>query len=141
MKALLRRRERVVRVRRVQHLQAAAQAGEAAGKLNALEMSADRLLQLRSSLGIAPGAISGAALSNLGELAMRLDSVRDGLTDAIVGARASAAQFAALRLEARIRQESAERLGEQANLALNEQRDRRAARTPGRRKNLEGRNA
>ena len=56
---------------------------------------------------------------------MRLDAARDGLTDAIVGARASAERFAALRLEARIRQESAERLGEQAQAALTQAQERR----------------
>jgi len=125
MKALVKRRERVVRVRHVQHLQAAAQAAEAQGRVDSLELSAARLAELRGSLGFTPGTFSGAMLSNAGELAMRLDTARHGLTDAIVAARASAAQFAALRLEARIRQESAERLEEQAGIALAEQRERR----------------
>jgi hypothetical protein len=126
MKNLVDRRRRVVRVRRVQHLQAAAEAARAEGKVVSLESSAERLAELRESLGFALGMLSGAALSNVGELAMRLDTVRDGLTDAIVSARASAEQFAALRLEARIRQESAEKLGEQARVALAEERERRA---------------
>ncbi|HWL47578.1 MAG TPA: hypothetical protein VNQ31_07665 [Sphingomonadaceae bacterium] len=126
MTSLVDRRRRIVRVRRVQHLQAAAEAARAEGKVVSLEASAARLAALRMSLGLAPGTVSGAALSNVGELAMRLDSVREGLTDAIVSARASAEQFAALRLEARIRQESAEKLGEQAEAALIEQRERRA---------------
>lgn len=126
MKALVRRRQRVARVRRVQHLQASAIAAQAEGKAVSLQLSADRLAQLRGSLDLAPGAVSGAALSNAGELAMRLDAVRDGLTDAIVSARVSAARFAALRLEARIRQESAEKLGERASAALDQQRERQA---------------
>jgi hypothetical protein len=125
MKALVDRRRRIVRVRRVQHLQASAEAARAEGKVASLETSAERLVELRMSLGLAPGTVNGAALSNVGELAMRLDTVRDGLTDAIVSARASAEQFAALRLEARIRQESAEKLGEQAQAALVEERERR----------------
>jgi hypothetical protein len=125
MKALVDRRRRIVRVRRVQHLQASAEAARAEGKVASLETSAERLVELRMSLGLAPGTVNGAALSNVGELAMRLDTVRDGLTVAIVSARASAEQFAALRLEARIRQESAEKLGEQAQAALVEERERR----------------
>jgi len=127
MKALVDRRRRIVRVRRVQHLQAAAEASRAEGKVASLETSADRLLQLRAGLRLAPGTVNGAALSNVGELAMRLDTVRDGLTDAIVSARATAAQFATLRLEARIRQESAEKLDERAQAAFEEQRERRVA--------------
>ena len=126
MKALVRRRERIVRVRHVQHLQAAAQAAQAEGKVLSLEMSAERLVELRSSLALPPGPVNGASLSNVGELAMRLDSVREGLTDAIVSARALAERFAAMRLEARIKQESAERLGEQAQAAFDEERERRA---------------
>jgi hypothetical protein len=125
MKALVRRRERIVRVRKVQHMQAAAHAAAAQGRVDSLELSASRLADLRGSLGFAPGQFTGAMLSNAGELAMRLDMARHGLTDAIVAARASAAQFAALRLEARIRQESAERLEEQAGAALAEATERK----------------
>jgi len=127
MKDVIRRRERVARVRRVQHLQAAAQAAQAEGRVASLENSDARLVQLRTSLDLAPGLLSGAALSNVGELAMRLDQAREGLTDAIRSARASALHLAALRLEARIRQESAERLGEQAQAAFDEARERRAS--------------
>lgn len=138
MRGLVERRHRIVRVRRVQHLQAAAAAARAEGKVVSLETSAERLVELRMSLGLAPGTVNGAALSNVGELAMRLDTVRDGLTDAIVSARASADQFAALRLEARIRQESAEKLGEQAQAALVEERERRAPRGGKRRPRIGG---
>jgi len=126
MKALVQRRERIARVRRVQHLQAAAHAAQADARVASLETSESRLTELRHSLTLEPGVFSGATLSNAGELAMRLDTARQGLTEAIVAARASAAQFAALRLEARIRQESAERLEEQAQTAFDELRERRS---------------
>lgn len=126
MKGLVQRRARIARVRRVQHLQAAAEAAQAESRVASLESSAARLGELRRSLRTETGATNGALLSNIGELAMRLDSVREGLTDAIVGARASAERFAALRLEARIRQEGAERLGEKAQAALEDLRERRA---------------
>jgi flagellar biosynthesis chaperone FliJ len=126
MKSLLRRRARVVRVRRAQHLQAAAHAAQAEHKVDALRVSAERLAVLRRSLTIAPGVVPAAVLSNAGELAMRLDEARDGLSNAIASARVSADRLASLRIEARIRQESAEKLGEQAMRAFEDWRERRA---------------
>lgn len=133
MKRLVERRERIARVRRVQHLQAAATAAQAEGKVASLELSAARLVELRSGLAMDLGAATGSALQNAGELAMRLDNARHGLTDAIASARANAAHAAAQRLEARIRQESAERLGEQAVAAFEETRERRVQAMRGRR--------
>jgi hypothetical protein len=49
---------------------------------------------------------------------MRLDTVRDGLADAISSARAAAAERAASRLEARRHQESADKLHARADNAL-----------------------
>jgi hypothetical protein len=77
-----------------------------------------------------------AQLSNAGELAMRLDTVRNGLTDSIVSARATALESAARRLEARIRQESAERLEERAAKALALLRERKQQASTGRRKEI-----
>ncbi len=133
MNALLKRRSRLVRVRRVQHLQASAAAAQAETRALSLEDSAARLVSLRGSLTPVPGPVFAAALSNAGELAMRLDAARHGLTDAIANARASAEHLGGLRLEARIRQESAEKLGVQAQAAYAAWRERRTA-TPHRRK-------
>lgn len=133
MKQLVRKRERVVRVRHVQHLQASAQAAQAEGRVATLEANAARLVSLRGSLTPAPGASFAAALSNAGELAMRLDAARESLTPAIRDAQASADRLGAARLEARIRQESAERLGERAQAAYAEWRERKRA-TPHRRR-------
>ncbi|SNS84849.1 hypothetical protein SAMN06295912_11934 [Sphingomonas laterariae] len=142
MKSVVKRRQRIIRVRRAQHLQAQAVVAQAEGRLASLETSSDRLRQLRESLNMAPGVASGAALANAAEMAMRLDNARDGLRDAIVGAKAAVDKSAELRLEARIRQESAERLGEQAARALEAYRERRAP-GAGRRRTLsdEGKSA
>ena len=133
MNSLLKRRGRLVRVRKVQHLQATAAAAQAEARAASLESSADRLVSLRGSLTPAPGTVFAAALSNAGELAMRLDAARHGMTGALADARASADRLGTLRLEARIRQESAEKLGAQAQSAYAEWRERRAT-TPHRRK-------
>ena len=134
MSVLVERRARFARIRRVQHLQAAAHAAQAEGRANSLENTAAHLTQLCHSLSPAIGTIAAGQLSNAGELAMRLDAVRDGLSDSIVSARATALESAARRLEARIRQESAERLEERAARAIALLRERKLQALTGRRK-------
>lgn len=133
MKQLLKRRARLVRVRNVQHLQASAAAAQAETRVATLEGNAARLVSLRGSLTPETGTLFAAALSNAGELSMRLETARHGMTDAIAAARAQAERLTAMRLEARVRQESAEKLGGQAQAAYVEWRERRTA-TPHRRK-------
>lgn len=133
MNALLKRRGRLVRVRKVQHLQATAAAAQAEARAATLEQSAARLVSLRGSLTPAPGTTFAGALSNAGELAMRLDAARHGMNRPLADARAAADRLGTLRLEARIRQESAEKLGQQAQAAYAAWREQRAS-TPHRRK-------
>lgn len=128
------KRARIARVRRVQHSLAAASAARAENHAIMLETSAERLSQLRFSLAVGKGMSSGAAMANLGELAMRLDDARHGLTDAIASARANAEQQAEVRLDARRRQESANKLEARAAAALAEFLENRAVAAP-RRKN------
>jgi hypothetical protein len=110
MTALAHRRARITRVREVQHLQAVGIATAAEEKVAQLEGNAARLAALRTSLTLAPGMTSGATLGNAGELGLRLDSVRDGLTNAIDGAKVVALARADDALTADIARESAERL-------------------------------
>src|SRR5438045_198109 len=118
MKAVAAKRARVARVRRAQHLLAAADAAIAEDKVTQLQTNAAKLASLRDSLSVGGGATTGAVLQNRGEMAGRLDRIRDGLTDAIIGAQANAREAAGQRLEARQKQESAEKLDDQAALAL-----------------------
>jgi porphobilinogen deaminase len=118
MKAIAARRARVARVRRAQHLLAAAEAASAQHKLEQLETNAAKLAALRDSLSLESGETTGAILHNRGELAARLDKVRDGLKDAIVGAHATARERAGQRLDARQKQESAEKLDNRAAQSL-----------------------
>jgi len=110
MKALAERRARITRVREVQHLQAVSEAATANGKVVQLEGNAAKLAALRMSLSLTPGITSGANLGNAGEMGLRLDTVRHGLTDAIGAAKAVALARAKDRTDADIRRESAERL-------------------------------
>lgn len=120
MKALVKKRARITRVRNAQHRQAAAVAASAEAQVVHLETNAAKLASLRDSLTVASGATTGAVLQNRGELAQRLDKARDGLATAIVSARASAEQKVAERLEARQRQESAAKLDVRAVQALSD---------------------
>jgi len=110
MKALAERRARITRVREVQHLHAIGEAAAAEGKVVQLEGNAAKLAALRMSLTLAHGITTGAGLGNAGEMGLRLDTVRHGLTDAIGAAKAVATARVKDRRDADIRRESAERL-------------------------------
>lgn len=114
MKALAERRARITRVREVQHLQAVSDAAAADGKVAQLEGNAAKLAAMRMSLSMVPGITNGASLGNSGEMGLRLDTVRHGLTDAIGAAKAVAFARAQDRTQADIRRESAERLENRA---------------------------
>ncbi len=120
MNGLVRQRQRIVRVRKIQHGLAASAAAEAAERVAALEMSAARLARMRGELRPAEGPTTGAALARLGELAMRLDTARHGLAPSIETARALAASLKGEQHAARRDQESAEKL-EQAAIGLAEE--------------------
>jgi hypothetical protein len=130
MSALVRRRERIARVRRVEHVLTAGAAMQAEAQLESLEHSAERVLDLRLSLTTGVGAMLAETLAARGELAHRLDVARFGLADAIAGARATATTRIAERTEARIRQESAERLVERARSDAAQQTEQRRAANP-----------
>jgi hypothetical protein len=135
MNGLVRQRARLARVRRIQHGLAATVAAQAAGRVQMLETSRERLRQMRTELRPAEGPTTGAAMARMGELAMRLDSARYNLGPTIDSARSAAAAREAERRAARRDQESAEKL-EAAALRvaeeLAEQRLRQSGRGRGR---------
>jgi hypothetical protein len=112
--AIVKRRDRIARVRRVEHALAAAAAAKADAHLDSLESSAQRVLDLRLTLTAGVGSLDAAMLAAKGELAHRLDVARFGLTDAIASARSAAELRKNERIAARIRQESAEKLRQRA---------------------------
>ena len=126
MKRAVERRARIARVRRIEHLHAAAQAATADAQVVSLEASSERLNVLRGGLIGETGASSGAQIGHTHELAMRLDVARVGLFDAIAGARITAAASAEARIEARRNQESADKLEARAAASLAMLAERRA---------------
>lgn len=141
MKQAVKRRARIARVRRAQHLQASAHAQMAENRVLTLESQAGHLVRLASDLDARLGQTSGAMLANAGELAQRLRAARDGLADAIAGAKATALERSLQRIEARIRQESADRLDERARAHLAERVERKRNITVRRRPRLDQGNA
>lgn len=120
MSNALRQRQRIVRVRKIQHALAANAAATAAGRVRSLELSRERLLEMRAGLKPVAGPSTGQALAQMGELAFRLDSARLGLGQAIDSARSAAATREAERVAARREQESAEKLEGMAYRAAEE---------------------
>ena len=120
-------RARIARVRRLQHNLAAAAAAKAKGHVQSLELSSSRLKQIREGLAAEPGLTSGASLASRGELAMRLESARNGLGRTIEGARAAARLRETERLGARRDQEGAEKLEHRATQAAASAADARAS--------------
>ncbi len=120
MNGLVNQRQRIVRVRKIQHGLAASAAVEAANRVAMLEMNQARLARMRNDLRPTEGATTGAALARMGELAMRLDTARHGLGPTIETARALAASLMGEQHAARRDQESAEKL-EQVAIGLAEE--------------------
>jgi uncharacterized SAM-binding protein YcdF (DUF218 family) len=120
MTGVLKQKARVARVRRLQHGLAASSAAAAAGQLKSLQVSDERLARMRRDLVPEEGATSGARLASAGELAMRLDAARIGLSGNIDNARSVAAAREAARMQARREQESADKLEQAASRAAAE---------------------
>ena len=120
MKSTVKRRQRVLHARKIQHLQAAGVAAAAEGMVTALEAQAAHVLLLSHSMVPATGATTAAAIGGAGELAMRLRDAHTMLGGALERARADAEDKAAFRVEARIREESADRLVDRARAALSD---------------------
>jgi dsDNA-specific endonuclease/ATPase MutS2 len=127
MKALVKKRARITRVREAQHLLAVSVAASAEAQVVSLETNAAKLASLRDSLTLPTGPSTGAVLQNRGTLAQRLDNARHGLNSAIASAKATAEQKVTERLEARQRQESAAKLDARAVKALQDWTEARMA--------------
>ena len=129
MSSLVRQRSRLVRVRRIQHDLAACAAAQAVGQVQMLETSRERLGKMRRELRPSEGLTSGGSLARISELAMRLDSARQGLVRSLNSARSLAAARESFRLSARRDQESAEKLEKAATGAAELLAERRPLRS------------
>ena len=122
---LVHQRARIGRIRRIQHGLAAFASARASGHVQMLEANEEKLKQMRLGMAAGTGPTSGAAMASRGELAMRLETARDGLKGTLAGARAAALLREEERIEARREQESAEKLEQRAASAAARTQEKR----------------
>lgn len=130
MNKLVSRRNRVLRVRHVQHQQALAETVAARDAQRSLESNAERIRTIRGELFDGEGVVDGASLAARRELASRLDQAGRQLEGAIYDARRKVDQKEGLRLIANREREIADKLKARAIRAREEYRERQIQKLP-----------
>lgn len=127
---LVSRRQRLVRVREVQHAMAVADTVRARDEANSIENNARRLERIRSELFNNDSSVLGGSFAAYREMADRLERAGKQLEGALYDAR----KVIDLRQEQQVvasrEREIAERLREQAARRLEAQREARIASVP-----------
>ena len=108
------RRARLLRLRSIQHRIAVAKLARADANVANLARIAQRIVGLKAGLGADEGTTNGMALKAMTEMAIRLDAARAGIAAPISEAEARRAEFNALRIRARQKEESAAKLHDKA---------------------------
>lgn len=130
MNKLVSRRNRVLRVRHVQHQQALAETVAARDAQRSLENNAERIRTIRGELFDGDSVVDGASLAARRELASRLDQAGRQLEGAIYDARRKVDQKEGLRLIANREREIADKLKARAIRAREEYRERQIQKLP-----------
>ena len=130
MKGLVARRQRVLRVRHVQHAMAAAETARARDEAEGIAHNAERLRRVRSDLFQTEGAANGASFAAMQELAGRLEQAGRQLDGALYDARRKVEVKENLSLSANRDKEIATRLKDRARADLDEWRENRLAALP-----------
>jgi HPt (histidine-containing phosphotransfer) domain-containing protein len=130
VKGLVARRQRVLRVRHVQHAMAAAETARARDEAEGIAHNAERLRRVRSDLFQAEGAASGASFAAMQELAGRLEQAGRQLDGALYDARRKVEVKENLSLAANRDKEIATRLKDRARADLEEWREDRLTALP-----------
>lgn len=130
MSRLVSRRQRLLRVRDVQHSMAVADAMAARDAAAQIETNARRLAKVREELFGAARTTDGATLSAQRELADRLEKAGRQLDGALYDARQRIDQRDAARIVADREREIAERLKDKARRAADERAEARIAALP-----------
>ena len=130
MKGPLKTRQRVLRVRHVQHAMALAETARARDEADGIECNADRLSKVRSDLFSDPGMATGANFAAMQELAGRLEQAGRQLDGALYDARRKVEAKEGLTLAANRDREIAEKLKDRARADLEEWRETKLAALP-----------
>ena len=125
MKPQVRKAQRLMRVRTVQHNLAAVATHKARQQVEALEASIGKLVAIRDAMQPSAGGTTGAMLASSGEIAMRLDQARASVMQSADGARRRAEICREAQLAARQNQETADRLTEKAVKAVERAAERK----------------
>ena len=130
MNGALKTRQRVLRVRHVQHAMAVAETARARDEADGIERNADRLRKVRSDLFSNPGMATGANFAAMQELAGRLEQAGRQLDGALYDARRKVEAKEGLTLVANRDREIAEKLKDRARADLEEWRETKLAALP-----------
>ena len=130
MKGMVARRQRVLRVRHVQHAMAVAETARARDEAEGIARNADRLRQVRGDLFTNQGAATGASFAAMQELAGRLEQAGRQLDRALYDARRKVEVKEGLSLAANRDREIAEKLKDRARADLEEWRETKLAALP-----------
>jgi hypothetical protein len=110
MSARTLRRQRILRLRSIEHRVASARAAEADNRLTSLAGMVGRIENLRARVHTHAGTTDGLMLKSMSEMATRLDTAHQDMAAPIIAARSHLAEMEALRGAAWVREESASRL-------------------------------
>ena len=130
MKKLVTRRQRVLRVRHVQHAQAMAETARARDEAEGIAQNVERLRRVRGELFDTAGMATGASFASMQELATRLEQAGRQLDGALYDARRKVETKEGLSLAANREKEIAVRLKDRARANLEEWRENKLAALP-----------
>lgn len=130
MKGLVSRRQRVLRVRHVQHAMAVAETAAARDEAAGIAHNIERLRRVRAELFEPRGAASGATFSAMQELATRLEQAGRQLDGALYDANKVVEAKEGLTLVANREKEIATRLKDRARADLEEWRETKLSALP-----------
>ncbi|QGP79951.1 hypothetical protein [Sphingobium sp. CAP-1] len=130
MKGLVARRQRVLRVRHVQHSMAVAETARARDEANGIAYNIERLSKVRSELFETEGMATGASFAAMQELATRLEQAGRQLDGALYDAKKKVEAQEGLTLAANREKEIATRLKDRARADMEEWRENKLAALP-----------
>ncbi|WHO38270.1 hypothetical protein PMI04_017185 [Sphingobium sp. AP49] len=130
MKGLVNRRQRVLRVRHVQHAMAVAETARARDEAQGIATNIERLRRVRGELFGVQADVSGASFASMQELASRLEQAGRQLDGALYDAKRKVETKEGLSLAANREKEIATRLKDRARNALEEWRENKLAALP-----------
>ncbi|MFC3442660.1 hypothetical protein ACFOKF_15905 [Sphingobium rhizovicinum] len=130
MKGLVNRRQRVLRVRHVQHAMAVAETARARDAADGIAHNIERLRKVRGELFGGEGLANGASFAAMQELATRLEQAGRQLDGALYDARRNVEAKEGLTIAANREKEIATRLKDRARADMEEWRENKLAALP-----------